>query len=268
MGAVAPEWETFRVDRDGPVTLVTLDRPDRMNAINSVMMREFEAFWPAFDADTEQRVAIVTGAGDRAFCVGADVKEIAELGELPAAQQDPDVHVANRLTPHQNRVSKPTICAVNGLCAGGGLHFVVDCDVVIAAEGAEFMDPHVSVGQVSALEPVMLARRMPLGAVLRMVLAGGSERLSARRAYELGLVSEVVPPEELLGAARRLAVAAAEGSPSAIARSRAAVWDSLERPLDDALQHAWDLLREQWAHPDFEEGPRAFAEKRPPRWTP
>lgn len=259
--------QTFRVERDGPVTLVTLDRPDRMNAINSVMMREFEAFWPEFDADREQRVAVVTGAGDRAFCVGADVKEIAELGELPAAQQDPDFHVANRLTPHQNRVSKPTICAVNGLCTGGGLHFVADCDVVIAAEEAEFMEPHVSVGQVSALEPVMLARRMPLGAVLRMVLAGGSERLDARRAYELGLVSEVVPRSELLECALRLAGAVAAGSPSAIARSKAAVWDSFDRPLDEALQHAWDLLREHWEHPDFDEGPRAFAEKRPPRWS-
>lgn len=255
------------MEREGPVTIVTLDRPERMNAINATMMQEFERFWPAFDADPDQRVAVVTGAGDRAFCVGADVKEIAELGELPAAQQDPDVTVANRLTPHQHRIGKPTICAVNGLCAGGGLHFVVDCDVVLAAEEAAFMDPHVSVGQVSALEPVMLARRMPLGAVLRMVLAGSGERLSAARAHELGLVSEVVPRTELLEAARRLATMVASGSPSAIARSRAAIWDSFERPLDDALQHAWDLLREQWDHPDFAEGPRAFAEKRSPEWT-
>lgn len=261
------DWETFTEERDGPVTIVTINRPERMNAINSEMMAEFEQFWPAFDADPEQRVAVVTATGDRAFCVGADVKALAEAGELAEAQQHPDVTVSNRLTPLQNRISKPTICAVNGVCAGGGLHFVVDCDVAIAAEEATFLDPHVSVGQVSALESVMLVRRIPLGAALRMVLAGRRERIDASRAYELGLVTEVVPRARLRDAAIELAHKFASGSPAAIAASRRAVWDSFERPLDDALQHGWDLLRAHWDHPDFQEGPRAFAKKRDPEWT-
>ncbi|GAG09926.1 unnamed protein product, partial [marine sediment metagenome] len=135
-------------------------------------------------------------------------------------------------------------------------------------EEATFLDPHVSVGQVSALESVMLARRMPLGAVLRMVLAGRNERIDATRAYELGLVSEVVPRGRLRDAAVDLAQKFAAGSPAAIAASRQAVWDSFDRPLDDALQHGWDLLRAHWDHPDFQEGPRAFADKREPEWKP
>ncbi len=195
------DFETIRIEREGPVTVVTIDRPDRMNAINSVMMSEFEEFWDEFDRDPGQRVAIVTGAGERAFCVGADVKEIAELGTLPERQRHPDVRIASRLTPLQSRVSKPTICAVNGISAGGGLHFVADCDISIAAEEAVFVDPHVSVGQVSALEPIVLARRMPLGPLLRMVMTGSHERIGAARAYELGIVTEVVPQARLMDAA-------------------------------------------------------------------
>jgi E-phenylitaconyl-CoA hydratase len=260
------EFETIRVEPDGAVTLVTIDRPHRMNAINGVMMAEFERFWDAFDRDPGQRVAVVTGAGDRAFCVGADVKEIAELGELPERQRHPDVHVASRLTPLQAQVSKPTICAVNGVCAGGGLHFVADCDISIAAEAATFIDPHVSVGQVSALEPIVLARRMPLGPLLRMVLAGRSEIMTATRAYELGIVTEVVPQDRLLDASMDLAQRIAANSPAAVAATRKAVWDSLELSLDEARQHGWDLLRAHWDHPDFDEGPRAFTEKREPQW--
>ncbi len=260
------DYETLRVERDGGVTLVTIDRPERMNAINSVMMVELEEFWDWFDADPGQRVAVMTGAGDRAFCVGADVKEIAELGSLPERQRHPDVRKASRITPLQARVSKPSICAVNGVCAGGGLHFVADCDVTLAAEEATFVDPHVSVGQVSALEPVVLARRVPLGALLRMVLVGSHETLSAARAYEVGLVTEVVPRAALLDHALGLAQKIASNSPAAVAASRRAVWDSLEMSLEAARQHGWDLLMAHWGHPDFDEGPRAFAEKRPPEW--
>jgi E-phenylitaconyl-CoA hydratase len=261
------EWETLRVESEGAITLLTLDRPDRLNAINGRMTEELQAFWAEFDADPAQSVAVVTGAGDRAFCVGADLQELAELGELPRALQDPDVHVANRYTPAQCEVGKPTICAVNGVCAGGGLHFVTDCDIAIAGDSATFLDPHVSVGQVSALEPVsLLARGVPIGAVLRMALAGRAERIDAQRAYELGMVTEVVPAGDLLDAATRLAGVIAANSPAAIRVSRQAIWGALERPLDYALQHGWDLLRAHWLHPDFEEGPRAFAEKRPPEW--
>jgi enoyl-CoA hydratase/carnithine racemase len=146
---------------------------------------------------------------------------------------------------------------------------VVDADIVIASENASFMDAHVNVGMVGALENVGLAKRLPLGAALRMTLLGRHYRLSARRAYELGLVDELVAsPGELAAAADAMARAMLHNSPQAMALSKQAVWGGLERGYRDALEYAWALLRLHWSHPDFREGARAFAEKREPRWNP
>jgi enoyl-CoA hydratase/carnithine racemase len=160
------------------------------------------------------------------------------------------------------------LCAVQGLCAGGGLHFVVDADIVLASENAAFMDTHVNVGFVGALENVGLAKRLPLGSALRMTLQGRHYRMPARRAYELGLVDELVAaPADVLPAALAIAQQLLQNSPQAMALSKQAVWGSLEQGYSAALEQAWSLLRLHWAHPDFSEGPRAFAEKRPARWN-
>jgi enoyl-CoA hydratase/carnithine racemase len=157
---------------------------------------------------------------------------------------------------------------VNGLVTGAGLHFVVDADIVLASENAAFMDSHVNVGMVGALENVGLAKRLPLGSALRMTLMGRHYRMPAKRAHELGLVDELVAtPAELLPAALEMAAQLKQNSPQAMALSKQAVWGSLERGYRDALEQAWALLRLHWAHPDFEEGPRAFAEKRTPHWN-
>jgi E-phenylitaconyl-CoA hydratase len=172
-------------------------------------------------------------------------------------------------SPLQNRVWKPVLCAVNGLCAGGGLHFVVDADVVLASENAAFLDAHVDVGMVGALENIGLARRLPLGTALRMTLQGRDYRLPARRAFELGLVDELVAaPAELAPAAAAIAEAMKRKSPQALALSKQAVWGAQERGYGEALAHGWALVRRHWRHPDFREGQRAFAERRPPRWNP
>jgi enoyl-CoA hydratase/carnithine racemase len=172
------------------------------------------------------------------------------------------------LTALQNRCWKPVVTAVNGMACGGGLHFVADSDLVLAAEHATFFDTHVKVGLVAALEPVGLARRMPLEAVLRMAFLGGSERLDARRALELGLVGEVLAAAELLPRARELARKIAEHSPTALARSKQAIWESLDAGLHAGLERAWQMIREHTAHPDLQEGSNAFVEKRRPRWAP
>jgi enoyl-CoA hydratase/carnithine racemase len=172
-------------------------------------------------------------------------------------------------SPYQNQVWKPVICAVQGLCVGGGLHFVVDSDLVIASENAAFMDSHVNVGMVGALENLGLARRLPLGTALRMTLLGRHYRLSAARAHQLGLVDELVAtPAAVLPAALEMAGAMLANSPQAMALSKQAVWGGLERGYREALESAWALLRRHWSHPDFREGPRAFVEKREPRWNP
>ena len=159
------------------------------------------------------------------------------------------------------------IAAVNGVCAGGGLHFVADADIVLAAADASFTDPHVSVGQASTMETIALMRKMPAEAVLRMALTGRHERMSAARAYELGMVSEVVdPPERLLEAAQQLAEKIARNSPAALRATKRALWGALEQGLTDACRAGAAELTGLWGHPDQTEGPAAFAEKREPRW--
>ena len=251
----------YRVE-DGIAT-ITLQRPDKGNAVNSSMSRELPKVWAAFEQDRSARVAIITGAGERAFCVGAD------LADLPATDGEGAEATLNsiRWSPLQNQVSKPVICAVNGMAVGGGLHFVAESDMVIAADHATFFDTHVKVGLVAGLEPVVLARRMPLEAVMRLALTGGAERFSAQRARELGLVGEVVPASELQAAARALAASVCRHSPTALARSKRAIWQSKELGLSEALQFAWNQIAEHIGHPDSVEGGRAFLERREPRWA-
>jgi enoyl-CoA hydratase/carnithine racemase len=257
-------WETLRVEVDGPVVTLTLNRPDRLNAISPVMLEELRTFWPMYDADRDLRVAIITGAGERAFCSGADVSTVADKSR----NRTSDFLRENRFTPLQAGISKPTICAVNGVCAGGGLHFVADSDFTICSDTATFLDPHVSVGQVSAIETTVLSRRIPHGSVMRMMLLGRHERLTAEQAHAIGMVTEVIPGEKLLDRATELAGFIASGSPAAIAASRKAIWDAMNKPLEDALNYAWVLLRAHGDHhPDAQEGPRAFAERREPRWS-
>jgi len=258
------DFKTLKYElRDG-VALITLDRPQAHNAINSAMSRELPAVWRHFAMDDAALVAIVTGAGERAFCVGAD------LADLPATDGEGryGTLASIRWTSLQNAVWKPVICAVNGMAVGAGLHFVADSDIVIAAEHATFFDTHVKVGLVAGMEPVTLARKMPLEAVLRMTLVGGNERMNAARAQALGLVGEVVPADQLLARAFAVAGMVKGNSPAAMARSKRAIWEGADRGLGAALQHAWELIMQQNAHPDIEEGARAFLEKRAPHWRP
>jgi enoyl-CoA hydratase/carnithine racemase len=166
-------------------------------------------------------------------------------------------------------VWKPVITAVNGICAGGAFHWIADSDIVIAASDAQFFDPHVSIGQVVSIEAIGLMKRMPVEAVMRMAFVGRYERMSAQRAYELGMISEVVdPPERLRDAAQELAEKIARNSPSAMAATKRALWGALEMGLTDACKAGARELVGMWGHPDQEEGPRAFAEKREPNWLP
>lgn len=257
-------YETLRYEcRDGVVVL-TLARAARRNAVNAAMSRELPLAWERFEADPDARVAIVTGEGDRAFCSGAD------LSDPPAtdAEGSQATIASIRWTAMQNDVTKPVIAAVNGGAVGGGLHFVADADIVIASETAYFSDPHVAVGYTAALEPIMLARRMPLGAVMRMALTGGLERLDAPAALRLGLVDEIAAPGALLPQVLALAAKIAKHSPAAVARTRRAIWGAKQYGLDEALQAGWALIMEQIDHPDAVEGPRAFTENRAPKWLP
>jgi enoyl-CoA hydratase/carnithine racemase len=261
-------FETIHVEREERVATLTLSRPERHNAFNLAMARELERAWGELERDPEVVCVVVTGAGERAFCTGMDVADVAsgdaaETADLPRRDAP-----WSKLTAVQNRVWKPVITAVNGMCCGGGLHFVADSDLVLAAEHATFFDTHVKVGLVAGLEPVGLARRIPLEQVLRMAFLGGSERMDAAQALACGLVGEVLPAAQLLPRARELAAKIAQHSPTALARTKRAVWESLDRGLEEGLDHAWAIVQDHNVHPDLAEGSRAFVEKRAARWKP
>ncbi|HEX3842465.1 MAG TPA: enoyl-CoA hydratase/isomerase family protein, partial [Acidimicrobiales bacterium] len=187
----------LRVERHGPVGWLIFNRPDSGNAMNAAMIDELEVAWRELDADPAVRVVVNTGEG-RAFQTGLDVVELAKNPEALREQSRRTKRAELRLTAWHNQVWKPVIAAVNGVCAGGGLHFIADADIVMAASTASFLDPHVSIGQVTAYEAVGLIRKMPVEAVMRMALVGRYERIDAQRAYELGMISQIVdPPEQL-----------------------------------------------------------------------
>lgn len=241
------------------VAVIQLNRAEQHNAVNSVMHDELPLAWEHFKSDPAAIVAILIGAGDKAFCSGADIADLPRLGS-------DDVRTEIRWTARQNAVWKPVICAVNGMTVGGGLHFIADSDIVIAADTATFFDTHVRVGLVAGLEPVALCRRMPMEAVLRMALTGGGERLDAQRAFELGLVGEVVAADQLWQRAHQLADLIKRNSPAALVRTKQAIWQAQDLHLETALDNAWALISAHNEGPDFTEGARAFLEKRKPRW--
>lgn len=250
------------------IARIALDRVDRGNSLTPGMQEIFRAIWADVRDDPEVRVAILSASGKKHFCTGFDVAE-ADSEEADSVFNNRPLAEAVFWSPYQNRVWKPVICVVGGLCVGGGHHFVVDADVVIASRGAAFMDTHVNVGMVGALENVGLAKRLPLGAALRMTLMGRHYRMPAERAYQLGLVDELADTsEQALALAEEMAEKMLENSPQAMALSKQAVWGSVERGYAEALENAWALLRLHWGHPDFEEGARAFAEGRAPDWNP
>lgn len=256
-------YETILFEKKDHVATIVLNRPHRMNAFDRQMGSELKSAWEDVKADDETWVVIVTSEGERAFCAGVDVTEVAALGGIATELQPRNL----RITAHMNGVWKPVITAVNGLCIGGGLHFVADSDIVICSENASFFDTHLRVGQVFAMEAVGLARRIPFEAVLRMMLLAGEERIDAQRALQLGLVSEVVPLANLRARAEQLAAIITKNSPATMMASKRTIWEGQDRGLSEALDNAIRAIEEHWKHPDYVEGPRAFAEKRTPKWT-
>jgi len=222
-------YETLVVERRGPVGWLVFDRPDAGNAMNAQMMRELEGAWQELDADGDVRVIVNAGNGD-AFQTGVDVAQMSRDLDALREQSRRTKRFELRFTGWHNGVTKPVIAAVNGVCAGGGLHFVADADVVIAAATATFLDPHVSVGQASVYETIALAKKSPMEPVLRMAFLGRAERMSASRAYALGIVRDVIdPPGQLRAAAQNLAELIARQPADELAAIKRTLWHQLER---------------------------------------
>ncbi|CAM2799251.1 enoyl-CoA hydratase/isomerase family protein [Mycobacterium intermedium] len=240
------------------VATITINRPERLNATDDLTRTELGTAWARVRDDPDIRVAIITGAGDRAFSAGQDIRATAESGirnKVPGSRL------------HHN-VWKPVICALNGMAVGGGLHQVADSDLIIAAEHAELIDTHLAVGNVFALEAAVLLRRMPLSMVMQLALMTKKGRISAQRAHEIGLINEVVPADRLQERAREIALDIAKLSPATVQASVKAMWATLDVGLHAANDVAYRyVLQHQLTHPDYREGMLAFAEKREPRWV-
>ncbi len=246
------------------VLLVRLNRPDQLNALSAELMDALEALWREVAGRQDVRCVVLTGNG-RGFCSGADT------GFLSADRAPRGEGVDGELSFLPGRtLDVPVIAAVNGVCAGGGLHFVADADFVIAAHRATFLDPHVGVGQVSGIEPPSLVLRLPVPVIARMALLGTAERLTAQRMYELGLVTEIVDtsdrPEALVARSVELATAVAAASPAAVRATRRSLRRLTDAATEPYLAAGWAEVQQHWSHPDSVEGPQAFAEKRQPRW--
>lgn len=265
MPTTADSPDEIIFEKQGHIAYITLNRPERGNALTGSMRVGMRDIWAEVRDNPSLRAAIVTGAGTRHFCTGADVGVVADRGGMSTGHGPLTDEVF--WSPRQNRVWKPVICAVNGLVAGAGLHFVVDADIVVSTRTASFMDTHVNVGLVGGIENIGLAKRLPLGSALRMTLMGKKYRMSAERAYQLGLVDELTDEGQTLQEAEEMAAAIAENSPAAVSLSQQAVWNSLQMNYQEACEYGWSLARMHWSHPDATEGPRAFVEGRSPDWT-
>ena len=251
--------EFCQVERQGRLLVVTIDRPEVMNALHPPASTELAGVFDAFCADPEQWVAIVTGAGARAFCAGNDLKFQAS-GERAGF---PETGFGGLTSRFDN--PKPVIAAVNGLAMGGGFEIALACDLLVASENAIFALPEPRVGLAALAGGVhRLPRQIGLKPAMGMILTG--RRVGAREGLELGFVNEVVPDGEALAAARRWAEQILECSPLSVRASKQAAMDGLDRPVAEAMAQRHPAMAEMIKSEDFVEGPRAFVEKRPPNW--
>ncbi|MFQ5666751.1 MAG: enoyl-CoA hydratase/isomerase family protein [Candidatus Binatia bacterium] len=262
------EHGTVRFDVQDRVATITLNRPERKNAMNQELKDELRQCWKRVKGDPDIWVAIVTGAGD-AFSSGADVESLA-TGGFPKPDRWQELAMIEGIvdlpTPRRQRVHKPVIAAVNGVVAGFSLDLVTEADIPIASEQASFVDPHVSIGYVSSHEMVNMARRVPVAVCLRMALLGSCERMSAQRAYEVGLVTEVVPHAQLMPRAQELAQMLCRNAPLAVWGTKMVILQGLGLPIPQAEEIAAGYLEVVEQSEDHAEGPRSFVEKRKPAW--
>ena len=253
------DYQTLLLDISDGVATLTLNRPDRYNAFDATMLEELPQAWARLRDDGEVRAVVLTGAGDAAFCTGID-RDVVPTTEGdysfdPYTYQDP----GEALGPKTHGMWKPVIAAVNGMACGGAFYLLGEVEFLIAAEGATFFDPHVTYGMAAVLEPTLLAPRMPFGDLMRMMLLGAHERLSAARALEVGLVSEVTPADRLAERARWAAEAIASQPADAVVATVRNLWMAQELSRRQALDLGNFLLAAGNSPEALAEGQRFFA---------
>jgi len=231
---------TLRIaaDKDTGVAVVTLDRPHRLNAVDLATAAELAAVWREFRFDDTVRAVVLTGAGERAFCTGLDRDAVVPQPNSPYMQDDPLLNIG----PKANDLWKPVISAVCGMACGGAFYLLGESEFVVADPTAVFFDPHTTYGMVSAYESVLMAHRMPYGEVARMMLMGTAERISAQRAYDIGLVSELASPGGALEAAVACAAVIAGYPAEGVQGTVRALWAAKEAARAQAYAQAPPLI--------------------------
>jgi dehydration protein DpgD len=250
--------------QDGHVARITIRRPEVLNALHDDAHLELNAAWSKVEADDSVWVAILTGAGDKAFCVGADLKH-ASAGSPQVYWVLPKPGGFGGLTERFS-LTKPVIAAVNGYALGGGFEMVLSCDIVVAAEHARFGLPEPRVGMMACDGGVhRLVRQLPIKIAMGMLLTG--QQITSAEAHAWGLVNEVVPGEHVLDAAERWASKILECAPLSIRATKEAALGGLHLPLSDAINRRYAGMLRWMAAEDTRDGPRAFVEKRTPAWV-
>ncbi|WDT55823.1 enoyl-CoA hydratase/isomerase family protein [Streptomyces sp. G7(2002)] len=229
---------TVRTEIEDGVALVTLDRPERHNAVDLATAAELADTWRAFRFDDTVRAVVLTGTGGRAFCTGIDRSVNVPQPSSPYSLDDPLL----RIGPKSNDLWKPVIAAVEGMACGGAFYLLGEAEFLVAAENATFFDPHTTYGMVSAYESLYMAQRMPYGEAARLALMGTAERLGALRAYQTGLVSELTAPGAAAEVARHRAAVLAAQPTEAVQGTVRALWAAKEAARAQALAHAPHLI--------------------------
>ena len=267
-----PEFETLLYEETDGVAWVTLNRPEVHNAFNLQMQRELKGLWQQLRTNDDVRCVVLTGAGDKAFCVGIDRNET--MGDWQSLEDVDGTsgagtgrananpwHVddpGDNIGPKSNDLWKPVIAAVNGMACGGAFYMLGEVEFIIAVEHATFFDPHVTFGMTACFEPIHMLQKMPFGEIMRLALLGASERMTAARAHQIGLVSEVVAPADLRPAATWAALEIAKAPPIAVQGTVRALWMGRELSRSQALDVGHILVRLGSDPKSLYEGQQAF----------
>ncbi len=270
--AAMPDFESLLYDESDGVAWVTLNRPEALNAFNTTMQRELRELWLMLRTNDDVRCIVLTGSGEKAFCTGLDREGVGSFDDLPPGKlpgyntpwdfDDPGKSVC----PKSNDLWKPIIAAVNGMACGGAFYILGEVDFIIAADHATFFDPHVTYGMPAAFEPIFLLHKMPFQEVVRLALLGAHERMSANRAHQIGLVSEVVPMAELRERTEWAARAIADQPALAEQGTVRAMWMGLEVSRRQALDHAFLFTNVGSDRKLLEEGQERFTSGKRIEW--
>ena len=278
MGSPADvSYETVTYTEADGVATVTLNRPDKYNAFNLTMLREVRDIWRLLRRHDDVRCVVLTGAGDKAFCTGIDRMEQMEDGPTgPSQGGEPYIGFGATpfhfddpgewLGPKSNDLWKPVIAAVNGMACGGAFYMLGEVEFIIAADHATFFDPHVSYGMPTAFEPIHMLHKLPFPEIMRISIAGNAERMSAERAHQIGLVSEICPVAELHERAQWIAEEIASYPPLAVQGTVRALWAARDLGHKQALDQAYTFIAMGTSAAGMRAGQDQFSSGRRQEW--